>query len=155
VVGTATKLAFTGWQVHATGVHFLDTILNLMLKIFLSPLLFVIALGAARPCLGATWNVTYDPTIESDQVGSIAIRAADGDTVIVRQQVVAEDGDIVVALVDEEGATVKKLKKCGERVQLVANAGRHQLVPRVIESHLIYPLAVTVEAIKHRRPLVR
>jgi len=44
----------------------------------------------------------------------------DGDTVIVRQQVVAEDGDIVVALVDEEGATVKKLKKCGERVQLVA-----------------------------------
>jgi len=44
----------------------------------------------------------------------------DGDTVIVRQQAVAEDGDIVVALVGEEEATVKKLKKCGERVQLVA-----------------------------------
>ena len=44
----------------------------------------------------------------------------DGDTVIVRHQAVAEDGDIVVALVGEEEATVKKLKRCGERVRLVA-----------------------------------
>jgi repressor LexA len=44
----------------------------------------------------------------------------DGDTVIVRQQAVAEDVDVVVALVGDEEATVKKLKKCGERMQLVA-----------------------------------
>jgi len=44
----------------------------------------------------------------------------DGDTVIVRQQAVAEDGDIVVALIGEEEATVKKLRRHGEHVQLVA-----------------------------------
>jgi repressor LexA len=44
----------------------------------------------------------------------------DGDTVIVRHQAIADDGDIVVALVGEEEATVKKLRKDGARVQLVA-----------------------------------
>lgn len=44
----------------------------------------------------------------------------DGDLVVVRQQDSASDGDIVVALVNDEEATVKKLRRDGGRVHLVA-----------------------------------
>jgi repressor LexA len=44
----------------------------------------------------------------------------DGDTVIIREQSVAEDGDIVAALIDEEEATVKRLSRKGGRVRLLA-----------------------------------
>ncbi len=44
----------------------------------------------------------------------------DGDLVVVRKQDSASDGDIVVALVDDEDATVKKLWRDEERVHLVA-----------------------------------
>lgn len=42
----------------------------------------------------------------------------DGDTVIIRQQRTAEDGEIVAALVDDEEATVKTLRRRGGRVIL-------------------------------------
>ena len=42
----------------------------------------------------------------------------DGDLVIVRQQATASDGDIVVALVDSEEATVKKLRRGDGLVRL-------------------------------------
>lgn len=42
----------------------------------------------------------------------------DGDLVIVRQQASGDEGDIVVALVDGEEATVKKLLREGDRVRL-------------------------------------
>ena len=42
----------------------------------------------------------------------------DGDVVIVRQQETAEPGNIVVALVDEEDATVKRLGRVGKTVEL-------------------------------------
>ena len=42
----------------------------------------------------------------------------DGDTVIVRQQATADDGDIVAALIDGEEATVKTLRRKGGRVSL-------------------------------------
>jgi repressor LexA len=41
----------------------------------------------------------------------------DGDTVVVREQTTAENGDIVVVLVDGE-ATVKRFRREGERVRL-------------------------------------
>jgi len=84
------------------------------------------------PASRSSENIEGWVTVESAPEGSdyFALRVRgdsmidggilDGDTVIVRQQAVAEDGDIVVALVGEEEATVKKLKRCGERVQLVA-----------------------------------
>jgi repressor LexA len=43
----------------------------------------------------------------------------DGDTVIVRQQQVAEDGEIVAALIDDE-ATVKRLSRKGGKIRLIA-----------------------------------
>ena len=42
-----------------------------------------------------------------------------GDLVVVRQQETAWDGDIIVALVDDEDATVKKLNRVRDRVHLV------------------------------------
>jgi repressor LexA len=44
----------------------------------------------------------------------------DGDTVIVREQASAEEGEIVAALVDEEEATVKRLSRKGGKVRLLA-----------------------------------
>lgn len=44
----------------------------------------------------------------------------DGDTVIIRQQSTANNGDIVVALIDEEEATLKRLRKKGDSIALEA-----------------------------------
>jgi len=44
----------------------------------------------------------------------------DGDVVIVRQAGTALDNDIVVALVDREEATLKRLRKSGEQVELIS-----------------------------------
>jgi repressor LexA len=44
----------------------------------------------------------------------------DGDTVIVRQQPTAEDGEIVAALVGDDEATVKRLSRKGGRIRLLA-----------------------------------
>lgn len=44
----------------------------------------------------------------------------DGDTVILRRQDTAETGDIVVALIDDEEATLKRLRKRGASVALEA-----------------------------------
>ena len=44
----------------------------------------------------------------------------DGDLVVVRQQDTADDGDIVVALVDDEEATVKTLRREAGEIALVA-----------------------------------
>jgi repressor LexA len=45
----------------------------------------------------------------------------DGDTVIIRRCDTAENGDIVVALVDQEEATLKRLRKKGTTIALEAN----------------------------------
>ncbi len=42
----------------------------------------------------------------------------DGDYVIVRQQTTAENGDIIVALIDEESATVKRFFKEKDHIRL-------------------------------------
>jgi repressor LexA len=44
----------------------------------------------------------------------------DGDTVIIRKGDTAHNGDIVVALVDEEEATLKRLRRKGDSVALEA-----------------------------------
>jgi len=44
----------------------------------------------------------------------------DGDTVLIRRQDVADTGDIVVALIDEEEATLKRLRKRGASIALEA-----------------------------------
>ncbi len=44
----------------------------------------------------------------------------DGDTVVIRKQDSAETGDIVVALIDDEEATLKRLRKRGASIALEA-----------------------------------
>jgi repressor LexA len=44
----------------------------------------------------------------------------DGDTVIIRKQQSADSGDIIVALIDEEEATLKRLRRRGSSVALEA-----------------------------------
>ncbi|MAA98061.1 MAG: repressor LexA, partial [Stappia sp.] len=44
----------------------------------------------------------------------------DGDTVVIRRTDSADSGDIVVALVDDEEATLKRLRKKGASIALEA-----------------------------------
>ena len=57
-------------------------------------------------------------TVKGDSMIDAGI--LDGDTVIVRQQATADNGEIVAALVDGEEATVKRLRRSGGRVLLEA-----------------------------------
>lgn len=59
--------------------------------------------------------------------GSSMVGAAilDGDTVIVRSQDDADDGQIIVALIDEDEATVKRLKREAGMIHLVAESEQH------------------------------
>ena len=65
-----------------------------------------------------------------------------GDLVVVRQQETAWDGDIIVALVDEEDATVKKLKRVGDRVHLVPMNPAYE--PIIIEEDRVRVLGKVV-----------
>lgn len=49
----------------------------------------------------------------------------DGDLVIVKHTNTANDGDIVVALIDGEEATLKRLRKHGPRVELIPENKNH------------------------------
>jgi len=72
--------------------------------------------------------ITVDDVAPSDKLFALRIRGdsmvgagiLDGDLVVVRQQDTAYDGDIVVALVDDEDATVKKLRRQGGMIHLLA-----------------------------------
>jgi repressor LexA len=50
----------------------------------------------------------------------------DGDTVIIRRAEAAENGQIVVALVDEEEVTLKRLRRRGNSVALEPANQRHE-----------------------------
>jgi len=57
-------------------------------------------------------------TVRGDSMTGAGI--LDGDTVIVRQQPEASDGEIVAALVGDDEATVKRLSRKGGKVRLLA-----------------------------------
>jgi repressor LexA len=56
-------------------------------------------------------------TVKGDSMTGAGIM--DGDTVIVRQQATADEGEIIAALIEDE-ATVKRLSRKGGRVRLIA-----------------------------------
>ncbi|GID26648.1 transcriptional repressor LexA [Paractinoplanes brasiliensis] len=62
--------------------------------------------------------------------GDSMIEAAicDGDTVVVRQQQVADNGDIVAAMIDGE-ATVKVLRRNGRHIELVPRNPAYDVIP--------------------------
>ena len=53
---------------------------------------------------------------------------SDGDVIVVRQQAMADNGDIVAALIDDE-ATVKVYRSNGGRVELVPRNPRYPVIP--------------------------
>ena len=57
-------------------------------------------------------------TVRGDSMTGAGI--LDGDTVIIRQQAEASDGEIVAALVGDDEATVKRLSRKGGKVRLLA-----------------------------------
>ena len=57
---------------------------------------------------------------------SMEPRMLDGDVVIVRQQDDAESGDIVIALVNGDDATCKRLRKYRDGIELVSNNPAYQ-----------------------------
>lgn len=59
----------------------------------------------------------YALTVEGDSMVNIGIM--DGDTVIIKKADTANNGDIVVALVDESEATLKEIKKENGEVLLI------------------------------------
>jgi len=64
--------------------------------------------------------------VQGDSMIDAAI--CDGDLVVVRQQQVAENGDIVAAMIEGE-ATVKALRLSGNRIELVPRNPAYEVIP--------------------------
>lgn len=67
----------------------------------------------------------YALTVEGDSMVEAGI--LDGDTVVIKKADTADNGDIVVALVDEEEVTLKELRKDGSEVQLIPKNAEYQI----------------------------
>jgi len=70
----------------------------------------------------------------------------DGDVVVVRQQSTADDGDIVVALLEDE-ATVKRLRHHGDKIILKPENAAMKPIERAPEDVLIQGKVVAVERV--------
>ena len=83
--------------------------------------------------ISAIQNNTHDITVPLDMIGSgehyalevkgdsmIEAGIFDGDTVIIRNATTANPGDIIVALVDDEEATLKRFRRKGASIALEA-----------------------------------
>lgn len=78
----------------------------------------------------------YALTVDGDSMIEAGIN--DGDTVIIRRCDTAENGAIVVALVDDEEVTLKTLRRSGNKIILEPENPNHE--PRVLD-----PLRVKVQ----------
>lgn len=71
----------------------------------------------------------YALTIEGDSMINAGIH--DSDTVIIKQCDTAENGTIIVALVDGEEATLKRLRRAGNKIVLEPENDEYE--PRILE----------------------
>ncbi|MGF1607018.1 MAG: transcriptional repressor LexA [Rhodothalassiaceae bacterium] len=78
-------------------------------------------------------GTTFALEVSGDSMIDLGI--LDGDTVLIESCETAQDGDVVVALVDEEEATLKTLKRQGSHVALIP-ANRHYDT-QILESHRV------------------
>lgn len=94
---------------------------------------------AAGTPIEALENVDSHVTVPASMVGRgdcyaleisgdsmIEMGIMDGDTVIIESGQTARDGEVVVALVDREEATLKTLRKTGAKIQLVPANSSHE-----------------------------
>ena len=61
--------------------------------------------------------------VQGDSMVDVGI--LDGDTVIIERRDSAENGDIVVALIDNDEATLKRLRHRGKRIELIPENSTH------------------------------
>jgi len=96
-------------------------------RLTILPLLGRIAAGRPIEAIGDQTEINFsDLLLGPDRYvlkvkGDSMIDAGifDGDLVVIRHTETAENGDIVVALIDGEEATLKRLRKHGARVELI------------------------------------
>lgn len=72
-------------------------------------------------------------TVEGESMMDAGI--LDGDVVVIRKSVVARNNQIVVALVDGEEATLKRLYKSGQQIELIAE--NKDFETRVLDSNRV------------------
>ena len=103
---------------------------------------------AAGSPISAIQQVTHEVVVSPDLLapgehyalevrGDSMVNAGilDGDTVVIRKSDTARDGEIVVALVDEEEATLKRLQRGNDQVTLIAENPAYE--PRVFEPNRV------------------
>jgi len=73
--------------------------------------------------------------LEVDGDSMIGIGIQDGDTVIIRSTQTANDGDVIVALVDSEEVTLKRLKR--EKGKVILISENEKYAPRVLEANRV------------------
>ena len=59
---------------------------------------------------------SYTLSIEGDSMINEGIH--DGDTVLIKKTNIADNGDIIVALIDDHEATLKRIRKKGQSIAL-------------------------------------
>lgn len=75
----------------------------------------------------------------------------DGDTVIVRQQLTANNGDVVIALVNGDDATCKKFEKLDNGIMLISNNSKYSPMYFSNEEVLTKPVVIIGRVVELRR----
>ena len=75
----------------------------------------------------------------------------DGDTVIVRQQSTANNGDVVIALVNGDDATCKKFEKLDNGIMLISNNSEYSPMYFSNEEVLTKPVVIIGRVVELRR----
>lgn len=75
----------------------------------------------------------------------------DGDTVIVRQQSTANNGDVVIALVNGDDATCKKFEKLDNGIMLISNNSKYSPMYFSNEEVVTKPVVIIGKVVELRR----
>lgn len=75
----------------------------------------------------------------------------DGDTVIVKQQTTANNGDIIIALVNGDDATCKKIEKLDNGIMLISNNSEYLPMYFSNEEVITKPVVIIGKVVELRR----
>ena len=75
----------------------------------------------------------------------------DGDTVIIRQQSIANNGDVVIALVNGDDATCKKFEKLDNGIMLISNNSKYSPMYFSNEEVVTKPVVIIGKVVELRR----
>ena len=75
----------------------------------------------------------------------------DGDTVIVRQQSDANNGDVVIALVNGDDATCKKFEKLDNGIMLISNNSKYSPMYFSNKEVITKPVVIIGKVVELRR----